>query len=139
MSEVVRQLLLCCVRLIQNNKFSTFDPFQAKKEIYTVKEQRLMLAQDEYQHLNETLGGWKSSRTSRKYHLSKTDLTPRTFHYLIWGAGYLSGHPSRLFEYQFIPSRHLCDQKCNAHAHTQNQEIFTQKLKLVILICTVTT
>ncbi|OWF46020.1 protein KIBRA-like isoform X2 [Mizuhopecten yessoensis] len=36
----------------------------AKREIYTVKEQRLMLAQDEYQHLNDTLASWKSSRTS---------------------------------------------------------------------------
>ena len=37
---------------------------QAKKEIYSIKEQRLMLAQDEYQHLNDTLSGWKSSKTS---------------------------------------------------------------------------
>ncbi|XP_060062647.1 protein WWC2-like isoform X2 [Ylistrum balloti] len=36
----------------------------AKREIYTVKEQRLMLAQDEYQHLNDTLASWKSSRSS---------------------------------------------------------------------------
>ena len=40
--------------------------FQAKKEIYSIKEQRLMLAQDEFQHLNDTLSGWKSSRTSCK-------------------------------------------------------------------------
>lgn len=40
--------------------------FQAKKEIYSVKEERLILAQDEYQHLTDTLTGWKSSRTSRK-------------------------------------------------------------------------
>lgn len=36
----------------------------AKREIYSVKEQRLMLAQDEYQHLNDTLASWKSSHTS---------------------------------------------------------------------------
>lgn len=40
------------------------EDLEAKKEIYTVKEQRLMLAQDEYQYLSETLKGWKSSRTS---------------------------------------------------------------------------
>ncbi|XP_067663170.1 protein WWC2-like isoform X2 [Haliotis asinina] len=40
------------------------EDLEAKKEIYAVKEQRLMLAQDEFLHLNETLSGWKSSRTS---------------------------------------------------------------------------
>ncbi|KAL4231016.1 regulation of hippo signaling [Mactra antiquata] len=40
------------------------DDLEAKKEICTVKEQRLQLAQDEYQHLYDTLTGWKSSRTS---------------------------------------------------------------------------
>ncbi|VDI70705.1 protein KIBRA [Mytilus galloprovincialis] len=40
------------------------DDLQAKKEIYSVKEERLILAQDEYQHLTDTLTGWKSSRTS---------------------------------------------------------------------------
>ncbi|XP_052793910.1 protein WWC2-like isoform X2 [Mya arenaria] len=40
------------------------DDLEAKKEICTVKEQRLQLAQDEYQHLHDTLTGWKSSRTS---------------------------------------------------------------------------
>lgn len=40
------------------------DDLDAKKEIYTVKEQRLQLAQDEYQYLHDTLTGWKSSRTS---------------------------------------------------------------------------
>ncbi|XP_053398838.1 protein KIBRA-like isoform X2 [Mercenaria mercenaria] len=40
------------------------DDLEAKKEIYTVKEQRLQLAQDEYQYLHDTLTGWKSSRTS---------------------------------------------------------------------------
>lgn len=46
---------------------------QAKREIFSVKEQRLQLAKDEYEHLNDTLSGWKSSRTSckcqRKLHL----------------------------------------------------------------------
>ncbi|GFR66721.1 protein kibra [Elysia marginata] len=40
------------------------EDLDAKKEIYSIKEQRLMLAQDEFQHLNDTLSGWKSSRTS---------------------------------------------------------------------------
>ncbi|XP_059174838.1 protein KIBRA-like isoform X2 [Physella acuta] len=40
------------------------EDLEAKKEIYSIKEQRLMLAQDEFQHLNDTLSGWKSSRTS---------------------------------------------------------------------------
>ncbi|ESO90610.1 hypothetical protein LOTGIDRAFT_178825 [Lottia gigantea] len=40
------------------------DDLEAKKEIYNVKEQRLVLAQDEYSHLYNTLSGWKSSRTS---------------------------------------------------------------------------
>lgn len=39
---------------------------QAKREIFSVKEQRLQLAKDEYEHLNDTLSGWKSSRTSCK-------------------------------------------------------------------------
>ncbi|CAL1530897.1 unnamed protein product [Lymnaea stagnalis] len=40
------------------------EDLEAKKEIYSIKEQRLMLAQDEFQYLNDTLSGWKSSRTS---------------------------------------------------------------------------
>nr|XP_022328024.1 protein WWC2-like isoform X2 [Crassostrea virginica] len=40
------------------------DDLQAKREIFSVKEQRLQLATDEYEHLNDTLSGWKSSRTS---------------------------------------------------------------------------
>ncbi|XP_064608638.1 protein WWC2-like isoform X2 [Liolophura sinensis] len=40
------------------------DDLEAKQEIFSVKEQRLQLAQAESQHLRETLAGWKSSRTS---------------------------------------------------------------------------
>ncbi|XP_062572107.1 protein WWC2-like isoform X1 [Saccostrea cucullata] len=40
------------------------EDLQAKREIFSVKEQRLQLAKDEFEHLNDTLGGWKSSRTS---------------------------------------------------------------------------
>ncbi|XP_048775157.1 protein WWC2-like isoform X3 [Ostrea edulis] len=40
------------------------EDLQAKREIFSVKEQRLQLATDEFEHLNDTLGGWKSSRTS---------------------------------------------------------------------------
>ncbi|XP_070197385.1 protein WWC2-like isoform X2 [Littorina saxatilis] len=42
------------------------DDLQAKQEIYSIKEQRLNLAQDEFQHLKDTLTSncWKSSHTS---------------------------------------------------------------------------
>lgn len=40
--------------------------FQAKKEIYDVKQQRLCLAQDEYNHLTNALARLNSSRTSRE-------------------------------------------------------------------------
>lgn len=46
---------------------TTFDLFQAKKDIYQVKSQRLMLAQDEYDHLNNALATLGTSRTSCKY------------------------------------------------------------------------
>lgn len=41
--------------------------FQAKKDIYNVKSQRLVLAQDEYDHLNNALTALNASRTSCKY------------------------------------------------------------------------
>lgn len=44
---------------------------QAKKEIYDIKQQRLYLAQDEYNHLNNVLSTLNTSRTSCKY--STTD------------------------------------------------------------------
>ncbi len=37
---------------------------QAKREIYNVKQQRLAIAQEEVQHLADTLAHFKSSRTS---------------------------------------------------------------------------
>lgn len=40
---------------------------QAKKEIYDVKQQRLCLAQDEYNHLNNALTTLGASRTSCEY------------------------------------------------------------------------
>lgn len=40
---------------------------QAKKEIYDVKQQRLNLAQDEYDHLNNALNTLNISRTSCEY------------------------------------------------------------------------
>ncbi len=55
--------------IFPNHSHLLLSVFQAKKEIYAVKEQRLMLAQDEFIHLNETLSGWKSSRTSCEYSL----------------------------------------------------------------------
>ena len=40
---------------------------QAKKEIYQVKQERLVIAQEEVQNLNRTLASqWKTSRTSCK-------------------------------------------------------------------------
>lgn len=42
---------------------------QAKKEIYDIKQQRLHLAQDEYNHLNNALATLNTSRTSCKYHI----------------------------------------------------------------------
>lgn len=44
-----------------------FFVLQAKKEIYDVKQQRLCLAQDEYNHLNNVLTTLGASRTSCKY------------------------------------------------------------------------
>jgi len=40
---------------------------QAKKEIYDIKQQRLCLAQDEYNHLNNALSTLNTSRSSREY------------------------------------------------------------------------
>lgn len=40
--------------------------FQAKKDIYNIKSQRLMLAQDEYNHLSNALATLTTSRSSRK-------------------------------------------------------------------------
>lgn len=42
--------------------------YQAKKEIYDIKQQRLYLAQDEYNHLNNALSTLNTSRTSREYY-----------------------------------------------------------------------
>jgi len=71
-----QKLLVILYILISNEKsvFNRYDLcffYQAKKEIYSVKEERLILAQDEYQHLTDTLTGWKSSRTSRKFPLRR--------------------------------------------------------------------
>ncbi|GAB1604454.1 protein WWC2-like isoform X2 [Argonauta hians] len=40
------------------------EDLEATREIFSVKEQRLQLAQEDYKHYNEALGGWKSSHTS---------------------------------------------------------------------------
>lgn len=40
---------------------------KAKKEIYDIKQQRLHLAQDEYNHLTNALATLNTSRTSCKY------------------------------------------------------------------------
>jgi len=41
-----------------------FALLQAKKEIFDVKQRRLHLAQDEYNHLNDALATLNNSRTS---------------------------------------------------------------------------
>lgn len=51
--------------LILTMSFATV--LQAKKEIYDVKQQRLCLAQDEYNHLNNALTTLGASRTSCEY------------------------------------------------------------------------
>ena len=65
--------------------------------IYSVKQQRLLLAQDEYQNLSDTLTGWKSSRTSCKYKFCLGDVVG-------WGALIYSVKQQRLLlaqdEYQ---------------------------------------
>lgn len=47
--------------------FLLFFFLQAKKEIYDIKQQRLCLAQDEYNHLNNALSTLNTSRSSREY------------------------------------------------------------------------
>lgn len=49
--------------------------FQAKKDIYQVKSQRLMLAQDEYELLTNALATLNTSRTSCKFNFNKVILT----------------------------------------------------------------
>ncbi|XP_058798936.1 protein kibra [Phymastichus coffea] len=56
-------------RAIQENMLREYlqtaqDALEAKKEIYDVKQQRLCLAQDEYNHLNNALSTLGASRTS---------------------------------------------------------------------------
>ncbi|CAG5135569.1 unnamed protein product, partial [Candidula unifasciata] len=51
-------------RMLSEYLVTAQEDLEAKKEIYSIKEQRLVLAQDEFQHLHESLSGWKSSRTS---------------------------------------------------------------------------
>ena len=45
---------------------------QAKKDLVTVKQQRLSLAQDEWNHLNSTLSHLSNSTTSCKWQLPST-------------------------------------------------------------------
>ena len=54
---------------------------QAKKELVTVKQQRLSLAQDEWNHLNSTLSHLSNSTTSCKWQpsLSKSMFLSRFF------------------------------------------------------------
>lgn len=40
------------------------EDLEATREICTVKEQRLQLAQEDFKHFTDALGGWKSSHTS---------------------------------------------------------------------------
>ena len=52
------------------------EDLQAKKDLVTVKQQRLSLAQDEWQHLNTTLGHFSNSTTSCKSYRPTSHLTP---------------------------------------------------------------
>ena len=54
------QVFLKVVRITDRNDV------QAKKELVTVKQQRLSLAQDEWNHLNSTLSHLSNSTTSCK-------------------------------------------------------------------------
>ena len=49
---------------------------QAKKDLVTVKQQRLSLAQDEWNHLNSTLSHLSNSTTSCKWQLPSTHSLP---------------------------------------------------------------
>jgi hypothetical protein len=60
-----------CVPSIFSGCSKIFSLLQAKKEIYDVKQQRLYLAQDEYNHLHNALTTLNTSRTSCKYIISK--------------------------------------------------------------------
>lgn len=57
-------LSVCGVLFVESDGVGTL---QAKKEIYDVKQQRLYLAQDEYNHLNNVLSTLNTSRTSCEY------------------------------------------------------------------------
>ena len=59
-----KNLIYTCSKINLNFLYSIF---QAKKEIYDVKQQRLCLAQDEYNHLNNALSTLGASRTSCKF------------------------------------------------------------------------
>ena len=48
------------------SKLTDRNDTQAKKELVTVKQQRLSLAQDEWNHLNSTLSHLSNSTTSCK-------------------------------------------------------------------------
>ena len=47
---------------------------QAKKEILSVKQERLAIAQEEVDHLNDTIANWKSSHVSCEWIILHTKL-----------------------------------------------------------------
>lgn len=52
--------------MLRQYLFTAQEDLQAKKELVKVKQQRLHLAQDEYNHLNITLSALSTSTTSRE-------------------------------------------------------------------------
>ena len=50
--------------MLRQYLFTAQEDLQAKKELVKVKQQRLHLAQDEYNHLNTTLSALSTSTTS---------------------------------------------------------------------------
>ncbi|XP_013389422.1 protein KIBRA isoform X3 [Lingula anatina] len=50
--------------MLQEYLVTANEDLDAKKEIFQLKQQRLQLAQDEFENLNDALAHWKASRTS---------------------------------------------------------------------------
>ncbi|XP_035680896.1 protein KIBRA-like isoform X1 [Branchiostoma floridae] len=48
-------------RMLKDYLVTAHQALECKQEIYNIKQERLALAQDEFQHLNDALHGWRSS------------------------------------------------------------------------------
>ena len=62
---------------------SLFFLIQAKREIYSVKQERLAIAEDEVGHLCDSLARWKASVTSCEYY-SLTGRKNPTFYIILY-------------------------------------------------------